>query len=100
MNAQAELKTPTGLELETDPVEQMLNDLGIPLNRENYLEMAYAGMEIPDPLPAELEEQLPDRYRNEVVPVDPDDAGDYIGRSESVKAAAKQRLANRKKAGK
>jgi hypothetical protein len=34
----------------------------IPLTRENYLEMAYFG-EAPDPLPAELEADLPEMFR-------------------------------------
>jgi hypothetical protein len=41
-----------------DQLLQEMQRLGIPLTRENYLDAAYLG-EAPEPLPAELEEQLP-----------------------------------------
>ena len=44
---------------EEDPVVALLLRLKLPVTRENYLEMAFSEPP-PDPLPAELEEQLPD----------------------------------------
>lgn len=40
------------------PLLQEMQRLGIPLTRENYLDAAYLG-DAPEPLPAELEQQLP-----------------------------------------
>lgn len=41
-----------------DTVLNLLEKVGLPKTRENYLKVAYLG-QVPDPLPAELEEELP-----------------------------------------
>lgn len=46
-----------------DPVIQTLIKLGIPVTRENYLEMAYPEG-LPDEWTAELEAELPDELQN------------------------------------
>jgi hypothetical protein len=45
-----------------DDLTRWMQRANIPLTRENYLEMAYFG-EAPDPLPAELEADLPEMFR-------------------------------------
>jgi hypothetical protein len=42
-----------------DPLIALMRRDGIPVTRQNYIDMAYAGIELPDPWPAELEAELP-----------------------------------------
>jgi hypothetical protein len=37
--------------------------LSLPMTREQYLELAYMGQDIPDPLPIELELNLPPQFQ-------------------------------------
>lgn len=46
----------------SDPIIELLNEYGIPVNRENYLELAYLG-EPPEELGAEQELALPEQVR-------------------------------------
>lgn len=46
----------------SDPIVELLNEYGIPANRENYLELAYLG-EPPEELSAEEELALPEEMR-------------------------------------
>lgn len=54
--------TPPPGSAQGDDLTRWMQERGIPLTRENYLEIAYFG-EAPDPLPAELEAELPEMFR-------------------------------------
>ena len=58
-NTQGELTPQLG---KSDPIIQLLEEYSIPVNRENYLELAYLG-EVPENLGAEQELQLPEQVR-------------------------------------
>jgi hypothetical protein len=45
-----------------DPVLQLMRDRGIPITRENYIEMNWMG-DPPEPWTAEDEDQLPEELR-------------------------------------
>ena len=49
-------------QLGSDPVVQLMNKYKIPLNRKNYLDVAYFG-EVPKELSAEEELELPEQFR-------------------------------------
>lgn len=49
-------------QLGSDPVVQLMNKYKIPLNRKNYLDIAYFG-EAPKELSAEEELELPEQFR-------------------------------------
>lgn len=49
-------------QLGSDPVVQLMNKYQIPLNRQNYLDIAYFG-EPPAELSAEEELELPEQFR-------------------------------------
>jgi len=49
---------------EYDAVLKDMLDTGIPLTREHYIELAYAG-DPPDPWTAENEEELPEPFRRD-----------------------------------
>ena len=44
-------------------VEQALTQLGLPLTRQNWLDLNYPFDPIPDPYPPELEAQMPNSIR-------------------------------------
>lgn len=46
----------------SDPIIELLDEYGIPVNRENYLNLAYLG-EPPEELGAEQELALPEQVR-------------------------------------
>jgi hypothetical protein len=48
-----------------DGTVQQLEELGIPVTRENYLMLAFAGKPPKEPLDGEIEAMLPDRIRKE-----------------------------------
>jgi hypothetical protein len=56
------------LETELDPIIKEMVSHGIPLTREAYLAMALPGVE--EPLDAELEAELPERFRHNRAPED------------------------------
>lgn len=45
-----------------DAVIEIMKEVGIPVNRKNYLEMIFNG-DVPDPVPAEIEAQLPEELQ-------------------------------------
>jgi hypothetical protein len=47
-----------------DCVIALMRRYDIPVTRENYLDLAYAGVEIPHPWPAELEAELPPQLQD------------------------------------
>lgn len=46
-----------------DGVLKLMKRLNLPMTREQYLELAYMGQDIPDPLPIELELNLPPQFQ-------------------------------------
>ena len=46
-----------------DGVLKLMKRLSLPMTREQYLELAYMGQDIPDPLPIELELNLPPQFQ-------------------------------------
>ena len=58
-NTQGELTPQLG---NSNPVIELLKEYGIPVNRENYLELAYMG-DVPEELSAEEELELPEELR-------------------------------------
>ena len=59
-NTQGELNPQLG---NSNPIIELLKEYGIPVNRENYLELAYLG-EPPEELSAEEELELPEQLQN------------------------------------
>jgi hypothetical protein len=49
-----------------DGTMQLLAEYGIPLTRENYLNLAFAGHPPKEPLDGEIEAELPWQIRNKV----------------------------------
>ena len=50
---------------ESDATLAMMIKLGMPITRENYIEMNWLGSVV-DPLPAELDEELPEQLRMKI----------------------------------
>lgn len=49
--------------MQPDGTEKMLVELGLPVTRENYLRLAFAGNPPLEPLDGELEAELPEKFQ-------------------------------------
>jgi hypothetical protein len=52
-----------GTEAQFDGTEKILQELGLPLTRENYLRLEFAGNPPEEPLDGEIEAELPEQFQ-------------------------------------